>query len=277
MLKIGEFSKLSRISVRMLRHYDEMGLLTPVEIDRFTGYRYYAEEQLIAAGRIASLRDMGFGLAAIGVMLASPDDRETAERMMDEQLKALAAEQKRVAAQMRLLRTAKEKLRKDEKAMYKDEKTMHFDVTLKTIPERYAACVRMTLPDYTCEGLLWSTLLSETARMDIREADPCLCAVAYLDAEYKEENVDCEAQKTVAGSYPDTEHVRFKTLPAVRVASTTIKGSYAQLGEANTAVAQWMRDNGYDFAGPSFNIYHVSPHDTKNPEEFVTELCYPVK
>ena len=44
MLKIGEFSKLSRVSVRMLRHYDEIGLLKPAEIDRFTDYRYYKEE-----------------------------------------------------------------------------------------------------------------------------------------------------------------------------------------------------------------------------------------
>ena len=42
MLKIGEFSKLSRVSVRMLRHYDEIGLLKPIEIDRFTDYRYYS-------------------------------------------------------------------------------------------------------------------------------------------------------------------------------------------------------------------------------------------
>ena len=50
MLKIGEFSKLSRISVRMLRHYDEIGLLKPAEIDRFTDYRYYREDQLPTAG-----------------------------------------------------------------------------------------------------------------------------------------------------------------------------------------------------------------------------------
>ena len=65
MLKIGEFSKLSRISIRMLRHYDEIGLLRPVTIDAFTGYRYYGEDQLPLAGRIAALRDMGFGLSAI--------------------------------------------------------------------------------------------------------------------------------------------------------------------------------------------------------------------
>lgn len=56
MLKIGDFSKLSRISIRMLRHYDELGLLVPKSKDDFTGYRYYAEEQLTIAGRIAALR-----------------------------------------------------------------------------------------------------------------------------------------------------------------------------------------------------------------------------
>lgn len=60
MLKIGEFSKLSRVSVRMLRHYDELGLLAPSEVDPMTGYRYYSERQLIAAGRIAALRALGW-------------------------------------------------------------------------------------------------------------------------------------------------------------------------------------------------------------------------
>lgn len=61
MLKIGTFSKLSRLSIRMLRRYDDLGLLQPVHTDPFTGYRYYREEQLTTAGRIAALRDMGFG------------------------------------------------------------------------------------------------------------------------------------------------------------------------------------------------------------------------
>ena len=73
MLKIGDFSKLSRCSVRMLRHYDEIGLLEPAEIDRFTGYRYYSEAQLTVIGQIISLRDMGFSLAAIGEMLKLDD------------------------------------------------------------------------------------------------------------------------------------------------------------------------------------------------------------
>ena len=65
MLKIGEFSKLSRVSIRMLRHYDDIGLLKPAETDNFTGYRYYREEQLFVIGRITALKDMGFSLADI--------------------------------------------------------------------------------------------------------------------------------------------------------------------------------------------------------------------
>lgn len=75
MLKIGEFSKLSRVSVRMLRHYDEVGLLAPSEVDSMTGYRYYSERKLITAGRIAALRALGFGLSETRELLRLYDDR----------------------------------------------------------------------------------------------------------------------------------------------------------------------------------------------------------
>ena len=65
MLKIGEFSKLSRVSIRMLRHYDDIGLIKPYFIDPSNGYRYYQEEQLFIIGRITSLKDMGFSLSDI--------------------------------------------------------------------------------------------------------------------------------------------------------------------------------------------------------------------
>ncbi|MDE5798852.1 MAG: MerR family transcriptional regulator, partial [Treponemataceae bacterium] len=73
MLKIGDFSKLSRITVRMLRHYDEIDLLKPQSVDEWTGYRHYDEAQLIAANKIRLLKHLGFGLSAIKEMLAHFD------------------------------------------------------------------------------------------------------------------------------------------------------------------------------------------------------------
>ena len=269
MLKIGEFSKLSRVSVRMLRHYDEIGLLKPAEIDRFTDYRYYRADQLPTVCRITALKDMGFPLADIVRILAVYDDKEKLEEYFSARQRELEAISQDTAHKLTLLEAARKRLRKEE--------NMSYDITVKTFPERYAATVHMTIPRYEDEGMVWGIMAQETCRMNLAEADPCLCAVTFLDGEYKEENVELMAWKTVKGSYPDTEHVKFLTLPEVTVASCTYKGSYEQISEVYAAVVAWLEANGYEYAGPMFNIYHVSPHETQNPDEFVTEVCYPVK
>ena len=71
MFKIGDFSKLSQVSVKTLRYYDEIGLLRPSEIDRFTGYRYYAAGQLSRLNRILLLKGLGLSLDQIGRLLES--------------------------------------------------------------------------------------------------------------------------------------------------------------------------------------------------------------
>ena len=166
MLKIGDFSKLSRVSIRMLRHYDEIGLLKPVWIDPESGYRYYAAEQLPIAGRISALKDMGFGLAAIGEILPCYLDRDA----LDQYLRCKEAELQEVSSQtayrLRLLDTARKRLRKE-------DETMNYDITIKTFPARYAATVRKEIPSYEQEGLLWSILMEETAQMNLLPGDPC--------------------------------------------------------------------------------------------------------
>ena len=182
MLKIGEFSKLSRVSVRMLRHYDEIGLLKPAEIDRFTEYRYYREDQLPTAGRIAALKDMGFSLADIVRILEVYDDRDQLEQFFSARQRELETISQDTAHKLALLDAARKRLRKEE--------DMNYNVTLKTIPERYAATIHMTIPRYEDEGIIWGKLAEETCRMNLVEDDPCLCAVTYLDGEYKEENAE---------------------------------------------------------------------------------------
>ncbi|WP_300416824.1 MerR family transcriptional regulator [uncultured Oscillibacter sp.] len=270
MLKIGEFSRLSRVSIRSLRRYDEAGLLAPASIDPFTGYRYYSERQLPVANRIRALRDMGFPLAAVREVLGCYDDPKALERCLLLQRAGAKEVMEEAERRLRLLDTALERLRKD-------ETMMQYDVTIKTIPERQVASVRQIISSYDREGDLWSVYCQETARMNIQDGDPVLCVAVYHDGEHKEQDVDVEIQRSVAGSYPDTEHVKFKTVPAVQVASATFRGSYDQFYAVNEAVAAWVADNGWTLAGAAFFIYHVSPHDTRNPDEFVTEVCYPVK
>ena len=269
MLKIGDFSKLSRVSIRMLRYYDEIGILKPVMTDKFTDYRYYSEAQLPVVGRITALRDMGFQLAEVHDILQNYKDQNKMLEYLNARRLELEAESAEAARRILLIETAKKRLMEDE--------NMEYDITIKTLPERYAACVRMTIPTYADEGSAWGILCSETAGMNLVPTDPCYCSVLFLDGEYKEHDVQIEAQKTVRGSYSDTEHVKFKMLPEVTFASCTYCGSYSKIDEVNTAIAEWINANGYDFAGEMFNIYHVSPHETSNPDEFVTEVCYPIR
>ncbi len=270
MLKIGDFSKLSRISIRMLRHYDELGLLMPKTIDDFTGYRYYAEDQLPVAGRIASLKDMGFGLSAIKEILKNYDNPQVLAELLAVKQAEVQADAEEASRRLLLLDTAIKRLRKDETAM-------NYNVTLKILPERYVASVRKTIPSYEQEGMLWGILMQETAPLKMQDGDPCYALAIFHDSEYKESDVDVEVQKSVRGKYSNTANVVFRTQPAVEIASATYKGSYEEMTQVNEAVAKWVQDNGYNFAGPAFNIYHVSPHETQNPDEYVTEVCYPVK
>lgn len=270
MLKIGEFSLLSRISIRMLRHYDEIGLLRPASIDPWTGYRSYDVCQLRTAAYIRALRDIGFGLSAVAELVEHEADHLLWERHLAIREAELKAQIQEATTRLQLLETARDWTRKDDTAM-------KYPVSIKTIPERRAATLRTILPSYNAVGMAWSTMMEETASMKLAPGHPCLVCELYHDEEFKEHDVDVEIQKTVQGEYADTEHVRFRTLPAVTVASTIHHGSYAGLYDAMCAVATWISKNGYTLDGAPFNIYHVSPHETMDATQFVTEVCYPVR
>ncbi len=71
MFKIGDFSKLAQVSTRMLRHYDQLGLLTPGQVDQWTGYRYYTIDQLPRLHRLIALKELGFSLEQVSQLLQS--------------------------------------------------------------------------------------------------------------------------------------------------------------------------------------------------------------
>lgn len=270
MLRIGDFSKLSRISIRMLRHYDEIGILHPERVDDVTGYRYYSESQLLLAERIQTLKNLGFKLSVIKEMLGKYSDLQEMERFLHSKRKELEEEAVKTQQKLKLLDSTLKWLRKD-------GSFMDYSVSLKTMPERYVASVRQVIPDYGCEGMLWEMMGRELEPQKVQQAVPCYGIAVFHDEGYKEHDPDVEIQSAVMGTYQDTEHVKFKTVPAVQIASATYKGSYEQISRVNEAVANWVVENGYDFDGKSFNIYHISPGQTDDPDELVTEVCFPVK
>src|SRR3954468_8266153 len=127
MFSIGEFAKHGRVSVRMLRHYDEIGLLRPARVDPVTGYRTYGGAQLARLNRIIALKDLGFTLGQVGGIL---DEKVSVEslrgmlRLRQAELEAaIAADTTRLTRVAARLRTIE-----DEGLMPPD------DVVVKSVP-----------------------------------------------------------------------------------------------------------------------------------------------
>ena len=111
MFKIGDFSKLSRVSVIALRYYDELGLLKPAHIDRFTSYRYYSLDQLPRLNRILALKDLGFSLEETARLL---DDTLSPAQMRALLQEKQAQIQQRVAEEQARLARVEARLRQIE-------------------------------------------------------------------------------------------------------------------------------------------------------------------
>jgi DNA-binding transcriptional MerR regulator len=164
MFKIGEFSRLSRVSVRMLRHYDQLGLLTPSQTDSFTGYRYYSAEQLPRLNRIIALRDLGFSLEQIAGMLE--EDLST-----DQLLGMLKLKRAEVQEQMK---SEEQKLRRLEvRIRQMSESPMHgeYDVIVRDIEPALAATYREVAEDDDHLQQMFDTLETYVAGFDGARAD----------------------------------------------------------------------------------------------------------
>src|SRR4030043_1902786 len=135
MIKIGDFSKLSLVSVKTLRYYDEMGLLSPIDVDRSSGYRYYSLDQLPRLNRILALKDLGFSLEQIAQALESGITLEPLRGML--RLKQAEQQQRVQDEQERLLRV-EARLRQIEM----EDSVSKYDVVIKKLEPQKVASVR---------------------------------------------------------------------------------------------------------------------------------------
>ena len=125
MFRIGEFSRLTQVSVRMLRYYDEVGLLTPAEVNKWTGHRLYSAEQIPRLNKILYLRDSGLNVSEIALALT-----------MDEQSLLAQLDKKRAEIE-RAIQAEKEKLRKIELAkreLQRGKGELHYNICVRSIP-----------------------------------------------------------------------------------------------------------------------------------------------
>jgi effector-binding domain-containing protein len=270
MFKIGEFSKLSRVPIKTLRYYHQIGLLEPDVIDEFTGYRFYTAVNLIRLNRILALKDLGFSLEQIAQILDDDLSSEQVRGML--RLKEAEIEREIAAEQARLTRI------QTRLQQFKQEAAVpHYDVVLKNIEAIQVASVRDVMGHYGEIGQLLDELYGVLAQKGIRQLGPPLAI--YHDEGFQETDVDVETAVPIANAQIEggNGRVRLRQLPAAKVASVLHQGPYTSLSAAYQAIMQWINDNTYQIIGPDREIYLRGPGPNTNPAEYVTEIQFPIR
>lgn len=268
MYTIGEFAAFGRVSVRMLRHYDAIGLLTPASVDDRTGYRRYANEQLRDLLRIVDLRGLGCGLDEIAAVLAADDTeralQEALERRRDQLTASLAADTARLA-------------RIDERLRRSRGDTMS-DITYRPLEEVTAYAVAGVAPGMGPENV--SPLVGEL----LPRLHAALAAAGRVPREpgvFWYDSADGEALTVHVGFTADDEPVAgdgysVETLPAVPLAAVLVHhGEMATIGDAWSRLVDGLVADGYRMTGPTREIYLVAEPGIPQ-SEWVTELQAPV-
>lgn len=268
MFRIGEFSRLTQVTIRMLRYYDEIGLLKPAQIDPWTNYRMYSVEQIPLLNKIIYYRDSGFNAAEIAMALKSDND------FIVEQL------DKKHEEIIREIQTAEEKLRKIElakKELQSSRDEMHYNVSIKSIPAYQVLSIKRTIPNYYAEKDLWKELSTFAVQNEVAISDNTFSI--YHDTEYKEQDVEVELCAPVKKLGKNTgEFIYRMTEPIPTMAYTMVYGEFSNIAGAYLAYAQWLQKNSqYRMFGATRQIVHRGPWNEINPEKYLIEIQIPLE
>lgn len=260
MLTIGDFSRLSRVTPRMLRHYDALGLLQPETVGE-NGYRYYRQEQLSDLVRIQWLKDYGFSLGEIKALLPLEDDQLL--QHLRQRRAALYAELSRQQALIHRL----------EGDILRMEGTTIMEASYRVIllenPAQKVFSIRETagVEQY---HQLFRRLRQQAQALGLTQAGPI--QMCYHDQCFSPDSSDVEVQMVVAQDGPGVT-VR----PAFLCAAVQHKGSYETLHLAYDALCAWLAEHTeYRVCGPAMDRYLNDPHATP-PDQLETGVLFPVE
>lgn len=269
MFKIGEFSKLTQVSIRMLRYYDELDLFKPAQIDKLTGYRLYSAEQIPVLNKIIFLRDVGFTVAEIAIALEHWDCSYITDQLQNKRLhieKTINDEQRKI-----------DKIKLAIKDIEEEKLPIHYNVTIKNIPSCQVLSLRRTLPTYYAEGQLWKYMVQYASEHQISLSSSTFSI--YHDNEYKERDVDVELCSVVEEKGRSMGEIVFRsTEPIPMMACTMIYGSFDHIAEAYRSFAKWLQESKqYQMYGQNRQIVHRGPWNEDNPANYLTEIQIPIQ
>jgi DNA-binding transcriptional MerR regulator/effector-binding domain-containing protein len=266
-LSIGSFSRISGLTVKALRHYDEIGLLEPARVDESTGYRYYGLEQARAAEAIRRLRSLELPLDEIRGLLGA-DEAVLRERLAVHRarLEGRAVETKRILDELDRIIDGREKL-------VPDSTQLAPKLEVKEVPGRRVAFVAERVHMEEMKVVVPRNIDQVARAVGMRHTGPPFCKCPAPDEEgYFEteigwpvpEDVEVEAPFEV-GEYPAGTALVMKHV-----------GPYEELGRSYRVMAEELEERGLKPASAPAEWYESDPQQVPDPKDYVTIIEWPV-
>ncbi|WP_049560504.1 MerR family transcriptional regulator [Nonomuraea sp. SBT364] len=265
MFSIGDFARLGLVSVRMLRHYDALGLLRPAHVDPATGYRSYQAAQLARLNRLVALKDLGFTLEQVKAIL---DDKVSTEELHGMVRLRRAELEARISADLARLRGVETRLRSIEREgrMGTDE------IIVKEVAPVRVAELSAVAASYEPEHIgpviqpLYGQLCDRLEQAAVTITGP---SIAYY-LEREDGTVRVHAAFAASAELGGHDGFRVVDLPRLEAAATVIHhGSMDQAGTTYQVLAHWIEDNGHRALDLGREVYLHCPEDRS---AWVTEL-----
>ena len=268
-LKIGEFSQLMQVTVKTLRHYEQIGILKPCEVDQWTGYRYYKLTQMQQLQSIRYLKDVGFSLEEIREMMENNslvpgiEQLESKIHACEEELKILLARRERLHQMV----DSQRKLNSMDK------------ISIQELPEIIVASHRETIPNYEAVGPMCVNVIGpEMQRLGCKCPPPGYCFTIEHNKEYSPTDIDIEYCEQVEEMGTDSEIIQFKKLDAVKSALCYKHyGPYDRFYQSYTEVFKYIEKEGYRIVGNPRCCYVDGIWNQEDPEKWLSIIQVPVE
>jgi DNA-binding transcriptional MerR regulator len=264
-LSIGDFSRMTYLSVKALRRYHDMGLLVPAAVDRYSRFRYYEPAQVPLGQVIRRFRDLGMPLEQVKEVLQAPDAASRNELIvahLRQMEKALEQTQQSVASLRALLERPSQ---------------APISVEYRSVPATPVLAISepVAMNDI---GEWWGAAFGELndalGSADVRRAGPD--GALYSSEFFEEELGDVVAFIPVAGAPAPRGRARLGQIPAAELAITVHQGAVSELDQAYGALGTFVAEREIGVQGPIREYYVVSFADTGDESRHRTEVCWPV-
>jgi DNA-binding transcriptional MerR regulator/effector-binding domain-containing protein len=261
MLRIGEFARRGRVSVKALRHYEAIGLLKPTHVDAATGYRSYAADQLDDLHRLMVLRALGLSLERIRQVLRDDPSPERMRRLLDERRAAVA---RRIDAEQAQLAAIEARIRHLE-----GDRDAAPGAVVRDVPAAFVASLRRVVADYGVVDSLFDEIaraLPDSARIAGHGA------VWHHCAPHKRQ-IDCEALVLLERPV-SVRNIRLYRLPACRAACVVHPSDEEDFASARAAAKAAVANQPFEIEGPMRERYFSSAGDNRFD---LTEIQFPLR